>query len=93
MRQLGRRTGHLEAVDQRHLQRRLWIEVSPWAVVAIDGSVRDTVSQQEHLLIVKPGPHNLSLRHRILGVYDTTFTIAPKEVKELRFNLKTLLGK
>ncbi len=71
---------------------RVRIEVSPWAIVAIDGSVRDTVSQQEYLLIVKPGKRILSLRHS-LGVYDTTLTIAPKEVKELRFNLITLLGK
>ena len=81
-----------DAAGTRRGLCRLWIEVSPWAFVAIDGSVRDTVSQQERLLIVKPGQHNLSLRHS-LGFYDTTFTIAPNEVMELRFNLKILLGK
>ncbi len=72
---------------------RLSIQVSPWAVVVIDGVVRDTLSPQEHLLIVAPGKHRLALRHPELGVYDTTFTIARREEKALRFNLNKLLAK
>ncbi len=69
---------------------RLTLQVSPWAVVAIDGAPRDTIPPQERPLIVTPGLRRLSLRHPALGVYDTTFTIAPGEVKTLRFNLNKL---
>jgi len=72
---------------------RLSIQVSPWAVVVIDGVVRDTLSPQEHLLIVAPGKRRLTLRHPELGFYDTTFTIARGEVKTFRFNLNKLLAK
>ncbi len=69
---------------------RLSVEVSPWAVVVIDGVVRDTIPL-EHPLIVEPGLRRLSLRHPDLGVFDTTFTIARGEAKTLRFRLKELI--
>ena len=69
---------------------RLLVEVSPWAVVLVDGVVRDT-TPHDYPLIVEPGRHPLTLRHPQLGSYDTTFTIAPRETKTLRFNLNTLL--
>ena len=68
---------------------RLSIEVSPWAVVAIDGAVRDT-TPLDRPLIVKPGQRRLSLRHSI-GVHDTLITVVPGEIKTLRFNLNELL--
>ncbi len=69
---------------------RLSVEVSPWAVVVIDGVVRDTIPL-EHPLIVEPGLRRLSLRHPDLGVFDTTFTIARGEAKTLRFRLRELI--
>ena len=71
---------------------RLRLEISPWAEIAIDGDVGETVAQGKPLLIVKPGRRKLSLRHS-LGVFDTTLTVAPNEVVDLQFNLITLLRK
>ena len=68
---------------------RLSLEVSPWAVVAIDGAVRDT-TPLDRPLIVKPGDRRLSLRHAI-GVHDTVITVMPGEIRTLRFNLNELL--
>ena len=72
---------------------RLRMTINPWAEVAVDGKVHKTVDHRGGLLIVEPGSRILSLRHSALGVFDTTITVAPKEVKELRFNLNTLIRK
>ena len=65
---------------------RLSLEVSPWAVVVIDGVVRDTIPL-ERPLIVEPGDRRLALRHPNLGVLDTLITVVPGEIKTLQFNL------
>ena len=85
------RAGETEAVrfSLWDLVGRLSLEVSPWAVVVIDGVIRDTIPL-DRPLIVAPGERNLSLRHS-LGVFDTSFVVVPGEIKTLRFNLNELL--
>ena len=71
---------------------RVQLRVGPWADVYVDDVFWDTIPPQEKPLIVAPGTHRLQLRHRELGVLDTTFTIQAGQERLLEFNLTTLLG-
>ncbi|MDX1547426.1 MAG: serine/threonine-protein kinase [Rhodothermales bacterium] len=70
----------------------LQVEVSPWAVVLLDGVVQDTVPPQRRPLIVPPGQHLLTLRHPALGTVNHPIEVAAGEQRTLRFNLYELLG-
>jgi serine/threonine-protein kinase len=65
----------------------LVLEVSPWAEVRLDAVVQDTVPPQKRPFVIAPGWHDLSLRHPVLGVVDTTIQVAAGDTLRLRFNL------
>ncbi|RMF56804.1 MAG: PEGA domain-containing protein, partial [Calditrichaeota bacterium] len=69
----------------------LELDISPWAVVYVDGARRDTIPPQKHPLIVTPGKHQLSLENPDLGVWETELEVVAGETKHLRFNLRNLL--
>ncbi len=71
---------------------RLHLSVSPWAVVIVDGTVRDTIPMQSPL-IVPPGETRLTLRHPDLGDWSTTLELSADSVYNLRYNLYELAGR
>lgn len=88
------RPGDVQAINVSLWDKvgRVQLRVGPWADVYVDDVFWDTVPPQEKPLIVAPGTHRLQLRHRELGVLDTTFTIQAGQERLLEFNLTTLLG-
>lgn len=70
---------------------QLHLEVSPWAVVFVNGDSVDTVPPQERPFILKPGEHTLTLQHPVLGEWQTEFVISAGEKLDLKFNLRNLL--
>lgn len=72
---------------------KLNLEISPWAEVFINGEYRDTIPPQERPLLLKPGEHKLTLKHPVLGNWETTIKIRAEQNLNLQFNLKSLLSK
>lgn len=70
---------------------KLKLTVSPWAKVLIDHVYIDTVPPQKNPFIVWPGKHTLTLRHPVLGEWETDFEAEAGEILELQFNLRSLL--
>jgi serine/threonine-protein kinase len=75
------------AVSLWSLVGRVELVVSPWAEVAVDGRVWDTVPPQQRPLILAPGEHLLTFAHPALGTWETTLRIAAGESRTLRVNL------
>lgn len=71
---------------------RLFLEVSPWAVVSINGEVQDTIPPQDRAFVVPPGRNRLRLQHPQLGTWTTTIETRAGAVDTLQFNLQELLG-
>ena len=65
---------------------RLNLTVSPWAVVMIDETVRDTTPMRSDL-IVRPGPTNLTLIHPTLGSWSTALDLKADSTYMMRYNL------
>ena len=66
---------------------RLSLDVRPWAVVSVDGVVRDTLPPQRRPLVLAPGTHRLRLEHPALGAREADVRVAPGEARTLRFDL------
>lgn len=63
------------------------IRVSPWAEIAIDGVVRDTIPPQRPFLLA-PGYHVITLRHPEYGVRDTLLQITAGEDHRIEFSFQ-----
>jgi len=72
---------------------QLFLTVSPWAKVYIDGEYRDTVPPQDQPFIVPAGRHKLRLEHPALGDWETDFHSIAGDVVKLNLNLRNLTGK
>ena len=75
------------AVSLWSLVGRVDLVVSPWAEVAVDGRVWDTVPPQQRPLILTPGEHRLTFTHPALGTWETPLRIAAGESRTLQVNL------
>ncbi|MEP0548951.1 MAG: protein kinase [Rhodothermales bacterium] len=75
------------AVSLWQLVGRVELVVSPWAEVAVDGRVWDTVPPQQRPLILTPGEHRLTFTHPALGTREISLRIAAGESRTLRVNL------
>ncbi len=71
---------------------RLTLEVSPWAEVLIDGTVRDTIPMTAPL-IIPAGAINLTLRHPELGSYSEELKLEADSIYTLRYNLFELIDR
>lgn len=72
---------------------QLHLEISPWAVVFVDGDSVDTIPPQQRPVILEPGAHQLMLKHPVLGEWRTEFSISAGENLNLKFNLRNLLDR
>ncbi|MBT8401975.1 MAG: protein kinase [Rhodothermia bacterium] len=67
---------------------RLSLVVVPWAVVEIDGVIRDTIPPQETPFILPPGAHRLRLTHPELGVITRDVLLTAGERRSLSYNMR-----
>ena len=91
-----RHTVHIEisADEEQRVAASLWslvgrveLVVSPWAEVAVDGRVWDTVPPQQRPLVLPPGEHRLTFTHPTLGRREVSLRIAAGESRTVRVNL------
>jgi len=94
---LMQQTVQIAPGDTLRLQVSLWkrvgllyLEISPWAKVYLDGEYKDTIPPQKRPFILAPGAHNLRLEHPGLGEWTTPITVRAGAQQRLRFNLKEL---
>ena len=62
------------------------VEVFPFAEVSINGTYRDETPLNKPL-IVKPGSHQITLKHPTLGTFEESFDVKAGENKTLKYNL------
>ncbi len=83
------------ADDHRDYDLSLWARVArlslvvvPWAVVEIDGTVRDTIPPQDKPFILSPGAHRLRLLHPELGEITRDVLLTAGEHRSLSYNMR-----